>query len=448
MDNFRGNILIVDDDKSNLQALKKILLQELYFVYCAENSAVALKLYKKHRPDLVISDMRMPGMNGLDLLKTLRSINVHVPVIILTAFGTVSDAVEAMKLGAVDFLTKPIDRKSLVETVQKSINHQYPISSNSDLMRAEQKDLIIGNSPGVVELRRTIHMVASTKISVLIVGESGTGKELVARAIHHKSALKGKMISINCAAIPENLLESELFGYEKGAFTGAHASKLGLFELADQGTFFLDEITELSPNLQSKLLRVLEDGSYFRLGSTKAKKIEVRVIAATNSNINKKIQEGAFREDLFYRLNVIHLSLTPLRERGIDIQTLAQHYLDSAAKKYAKKVFRFTEAAMEKIKQYHWPGNVRELVNVVERAVVLSDEIEVDVPHLRLPLAENEHSDSQEIRIPLGTSLKEAESELIDKTLKAMGGNKTLAAKVLGVNLRTIYRKIQPSKEL
>ena len=447
MNNFRGNVLIVDDDSSNLLALKKILLQELYFVYCAENPTKAIKLYKEHRPDLVISDMRMPEMSGLDLLKALRAINVRLPIIILTAFGTVSDAVEAMKLGAVDFLTKPIDRKSVLNTVQKSINHQYPVPSDSDEIKTEHKELIIGNSKEVVELRRTIHMIAPTKVSVLIEGESGTGKELVARAIHHKSALKGKMISINCAAIPESLLESELFGYEKGAFTGANTSKFGLFELADQGTLFLDEITELSLNLQSKLLRVLEDGSYFRLGSIKSKKIEVRVITATNSNINKKIEEGLFREDLFYRLNVIRLSLTPLRDRGQDLDILAQYYLDNAAKRYTKKVFRFTDSAMERMKKYHWPGNVRELVNVVERAVVLSSETEVDVPHIRLPQSKEIQSDQQEILIPLGTSLKEAESKLIHKTLKAMGGNKSLAAKVLGVNLRTIYRKLPTSKE-
>ena len=258
------------------------------------------------------------------------------------------------------------------------------------------------------------------------------------------------MVNINCAAIPENLLESELFGYERGAFTGANSSKLGLFELANHGTLFLDEITELSLNLQSKLLRILEDGTYFRLGSTEPKHIKVRVITATNANIMEKVKEGSFREDLFYRLNVVNLSLIPLRDREDDLELLAQYYLDRAARKYSKRIFSFTAEALDRMKAYHWPGNIRELVNTIERAVVLSSSTKIDVSHLNLPLEGKRgetHSTlgTQEIRIPLGTSLKEIESQLIAGTLKAMDGNKSLAAKVLGVNPRTIYRKLQQS---
>jgi len=451
---FRARILLVDDDLSNLLVLQKILEQEAYQVISARSASDALQLFRKQGADIVLSDLRMPGMSGLELLRAIRLISQDVPVVILTAFGTVDDAVEAMKLGAVDFLSKPIKRANVLKLIQDCLGRvrrnrkvQPPLST---------KQLMLGQSIEIQEIRRTIRMLAPTTASVFIHGESGTGKEIVAKLIHQESGRAGNMVSINCGAIPETLLESELFGYERGAFTGATTSKRGLFEAADKGTLFLDEIGEMPLSLQVKLLRILEDGTFLRLGSIQAKKVDVRIIAATNANIKEKISENKFREDLFFRLNVVNIHLPNLKDRKTDISLLATHFLEDASLHYGKEGIIFDSDALALLTQYSWPGNIRELKNVIERTVVMNGTGVITAVELNLPIPlPSEHKKSirteEEVKIAfqkqlvfsIGTPLHEVEREMIQKTLEATGGDKNLAAKLLGVNLRTIYRKIQ-----
>ena len=441
MHSFRASVLVVDDDSGNSTALKRILEQEAYSVTTAPGAVEALNAYRTNGADIVITDLRMPGMSGLDLLRALRKIDPGLPIVLLTAFGTVDDAVEAMKLGAVDFLAKPITRATVLRVLQDCLARVQPRTVAAD-------DLLLGRSPAMVQLKRTIRMVAPTRASVVIQGESGTGKEVVAESLHRESGLPGKLVSINCAAIPDSLLESELFGYERGAFTGAVGSKRGLFEAADKGTLFLDEIGEMPTGLQAKFLRVLENGVFLRVGSVEPRRAEVRVVAATNADMETLVGDGSFREDLWFRLNVIHLALPPLRERGDDILELARYYLRLAGARHGREAMRFSESATIAMLGYRWPGNVRELVNAVERAVVLSAGEEIDAAALRLPATDRTGEAARagtlpgELRFPLGTSLREIEDEAIRLTLAAMGGDKALAAKVLGINLRTIYRKL------
>lgn len=442
MHSFRARVLIVDDEESNTTALRRILEQEAYAVIPARNGREALNAYRARGADIVITDVRMPEMSGFALLKALRKLEPNLPIVLLTAFGTVDDAVEAMKLGAVDFLAKPITRARVLRALQDCLARVRPERA------APAEDLLIGHCAAMVELKRTIRMVGPTRASVVIQGESGTGKEVVAESLHRESGLSGKLVSINCAAIPEALLESELFGYERGAFTGAVGAKRGLFEAADRGTLFLDEIGEMPVGLQAKFLRVLENGTYLRVGGVEPRKAEVRVIAATNADLAKRVQAGGFREDLWFRLNVIQLALPPLRDRGEDVIELALHCLRRAGAKYGRAELRFSPAALAAMRAHSWPGNVRELVNAVERAVVLTTADEIDAGDLRLPSGEARTREGRaaltgELTFPLGTSLQEIEAEVIRKTLAAMDGDKALAAKVLGINLRTIYRKLQ-----
>lgn len=445
---FRARVLLVDDDLSNLLVLQKILEQEAYSVITARSAADALQFFRKQGADIILSDLRMPGMSGLELLKAVRLISQNVPVLILTAFGTVDDAVEAMKLGAVDFIAKPIKRASVLRVMQDALAKNESSQSGTLKMR-ESKDhsqqLFLGLSPVMQEIRRSIKMLAPTGASIFIEGESGTGKEVVAKLIHQESGRSGQMVSINCGAIPEGLLESELFGYERGAFTGASTSKKGLFEVADKGTLFLDEIGEMPASLQVKLLRVLEDGCFHQLGSTQTKKVDVRVIAATNAKVQEKILAGTFREDLFFRLNVVHLELPPLRERGNDIKVLAEQFLENSSQQYKKQDIKFSPDAISAILQYGWPGNIRELKNNIERAVVLDSTGLITVTDLKLPLKGGERISERpsELVFTVGTSLREVEKIMIQKTLESTKGDKNLAAKLLGINLRTIYRKIQ-----
>lgn len=448
---YRARILLVDDDISNLIILQKILEQEAYQVTTSKSAGEALQVFRKQGADIVLSDLRMPGMSGLELLRAIRNLSSDIPVVILTAFGTVDDAVEAMKLGAVDFLSKPIKRANVLRVVQDSLIRIPSQDKKSSDPMGTTRYQMMGQSSEIQEIRRTVRMLAPTNAAVFLQGESGTGKEIVARLIHSESGRSGQLVSVNCGAIPETLLESELFGYEKGAFTGAQLSKKGLFETADKGTLFLDEIGEMPLALQVKLLRVLEDGIFLRLGSTQPKKVDVRIIAATNANIKKKIEEGAFRDDLFFRLNVVNITIPNLRDRGSDVAFLAQYFLHESMKNYRKENLQFTPAALETIKSYSWPGNVRELKNVIERSVVLNSSGVIDTLDLKLPIL---NSDKKEITdtagfakkdfvFSIGTPLREIEREMIQRTLEATGGDKTLAAKLLGINLRTIYRKIQ-----
>jgi DNA-binding NtrC family response regulator len=430
---------VVDDEESNLLAMDKILTQEAYQVVTAKQAATALTLFRKQAYDLVLTDLRMPGVSGLELLRTIRKENSSVPVVVLTAYGTVADAVEAMKLGAVDFLAKPLRREIILKCVQDSLNRRV---SESD---GRAKLHFVGNSPAVSQIKRTIRMLARTNASVLIEGESGTGKEVVAKTIHQESAREGRMISVNCGAIPESLLESELFGYEKGAFTGAIAAKPGIFEAADQGTLFLDEIGDMPAALQVKLLRLLQDGTFYRLGSTEAKRADVRIVAATNSDLKKKIADGKFREDLYYRLNVVSLQVPPLRERREDIPALAEHFLVAAKESYGKGDAYFSVEAIQAISAHDWPGNIRELKNLVERTLVMLDGVEIQPADLGLglPIALAAHGmDALALTFPLGTPLKEMEMEAIRRTLAFTNGDKAKAAEMLGINQRTIYRKL------
>ncbi len=435
---YKAKILIVDDEMSNLMALRKVLEQENYKVAIAQSADHGLQYFVSEGADIIFTDMRMPGKSGLDLLRAVRKKSTTVPVVILTAFGTIDNAVSAMKLGAVDFLAKPLTRKSILKAVE---NCYQQVQAKRNPPR--QEEILLGNCQEIINLKRTIRMVAPTQASVVIEGESGTGKELVAKILHQESSMKKPMVSINCAAIPENLLESELFGYERGAFTGANQSKPGLFELAHNSTLFFDEIGEMPLKLQTKLLRVLEDGAFFRLGSVEPCQTKVRIVAATNANIQALIAQNAFRKDLWYRLNVICLTIPPLRDRGNDVLFLADHFLKRTAKKYKRTDIHFSVDAIKVIKSYHWPGNIRELSNAVERSVVMTSGNSIEVPVLRILQSTNSSYLNEPLTIPMGTSLKSIESTVIHKTLEAMDGDKNRTAKALGVNLRTIYRKLQ-----
>lgn len=439
MDQYRAKILLVDDEDSNLIPMKKILEQEAYQVATAKQASAALALFKKQPFHLVLTDLRMPGVSGLELLRALRK-ESGVPVIVLTAYGTVNDAVEAMKLGAVDFLAKPLRRDALLRCVQDALSRGVSEPSGG-------KFSFLGTSTAIAQIKRSIRMLARTNASVLIEGESGTGKEVVAKTIHLESGREGRLISMNCGAIPESLLESELFGFERGAFTGAGQAKPGLFEMADKGTLFLDEIGDMPLALQVKLLRVLQDGSFFRLGATEPRKVDVRIVAATNADLKKKIAEGTFREDLFYRLNVVSLRVPTLRERPEDIQVLAQHFLETAMEAHGKKGVQFSPAALTSLQCYAWPGNVRELKNLVERTLVMLDGEVIEPEDLGLSRPRNETPEKLEsgipmLQFPLGTKLEVMELEAIRRTLEFTGGDKAKAAELLGINQRTIYRKL------
>ncbi len=446
MDAYRATILVIDDEESNLLAMKKILEQEAYQVVTARQAAMALTLFRRQAFDLVLTDLRMPGVSGLELLRTLHKENSSVPVVMLTAYGTVNDAVEAMKHGAVDFLSKPLRRETILKCVQDTL------ARTGSVQEQRAKLQFLGNSAAILQIKRTIRMLARTTASVLIEGESGTGKEIVAKTIHAESARSGRLVSVNCGAIPEPLLESELFGYERGAFTGAVGAKLGLFELADKGTLFLDEVGEMPLSLQVKLLRVLQDGNFFRLGGTEQKKVDVRIVAATNLELKKRILEGKFREDLYYRLNVVSLVVPPLRERGEDISLLADYFLEQAKEHYRRKGVSFSPEARLAIEAYSWPGNVRELRNSIERTVVILDGDLIQPKDLGLAepaslsapsaLASEPLPIQEELRFPMGTTLHEIELEVIRKTLAFTGGDKAKAAEILGINQRTIYRKL------
>lgn len=447
MEGFRARILIVDDQETNLLGMQKVLEQEAYQVVSAKQAAQALLLFKRQPFDLVLTDLRMPGVSGLELLRSIRKESA-VPVVVLTAYGTVDDAVEAMKLGAVDFLSKPVRRETLLRCVQDSLSRKITEPEAG-------KVNFYGNSPVILQIKKTIRMLARTNASVLIEGESGTGKEIVAKTIHLESAREGKLVSINCGAIPENLLESELFGFEKGAFTGANAPKAGLFEIANKGTLFLDEIGDMSPSLQVKLLRVLQDGSFFRLGGTESRKAEARIVAATNADLKRKIADGSFREDLYYRLNVISIQVPPLRERVEDIPGLAQYFLDQAKVAYERREVTFSKEALEALQKQPWPGNIRELKNLIERTLVMLDGSVIMPENLGLISSPSPtaviHPEMQAIKIPeqpgilqfpIGTKLRDIELEAIRKALEYTGGDKAKAAELLGINQRTIYRKL------
>lgn len=443
----KPRILLIDDDKAALDGLVKILAHDGYPVAGALSGYEALNLFSKKTFDIVVTDMKLPGMGGLSLIHELRKKDEAVAIVVITAYSSVKTAVEAIKCGADDYLTKPVNIEELELVLEKLWERQQLIAQNR-LLKEKLKDKyksseLVGSTPQMHCIFKMIEDVAPSTASILILGETGTGKELVANAIHYQSdRTSTPFVALHCAALSEGVLESELFGHERGAFTGAVQLRKGRFEMADGGTLFLDEVGEMSLKVQVKLLRVLEKGEFERVGGEKTIKVDVRLIAATNRDLEKEVSEGRFREDLFYRLNVITIHLPPLRERKEDISLLSHFFIMKYAKKYKKEIMEFTPEAMDVLCAYHWPGNVRELENVIERAVVLCKKGTIPVDYLPkniVPIKE----DRAIIKIPLGTSLKEAEKEIIQRTLLMTRSSKKEAAKILGISTRKIEYKVK-----
>ncbi|MBI4537420.1 MAG: sigma-54-dependent Fis family transcriptional regulator [candidate division NC10 bacterium] len=445
------HVLVVDDDQAIREALSRTLERMGFTVLVAEDGQAGLDRLREGAVHILLADLMMPKLSGQELLKAAKTVAPDVEVILITGHGTVEDAVDAMKEGAYDFITKPFKRVQLERTIRRAAEKQALVLQNRRLQEqldtAQGLGRIIGTSPAMLRTLELVRQVAPSTASVLIQGESGTGKELIADAIHHGSPRRERAcVKVNCAALPETLLESELFGHERGAFTGAVGRREGRFELADGGTLFMDEVGELTPAMQAKLLRVLQAGEFERVGGTKTLKVDVRVVAATNADLAARVQEKRFREDLFYRLNVITIQLPPLRERREDIPLLAQHFLRRYAARNEKAIGGFTEEALDGLQTYAWPGNVRELENVVERAVVLCRSDLITPGDLPEALAGTSEA-GRHLVISIGTPLEEVEDRLIGETLRYTKGDKTLAAKLLGIATRTIYRRIKGDAE-
>ena len=455
------HIMVVDDKRGSREALQKMIAKEGYQVSIAHDTETALEIFGREAAHLVITDLRMPGRDGISLLKEVKRMSSETEVILISGHGTVETAVEAMREGAYDFITKPLERVVVLKAISKAREKQDLTRENAGL-RAQLRSLsdasgFIGNSAAVREVKELIRQVAPTSANVLILGESGTGKEIVANAIHRSSERAGRpFIKVNCAALPETLLESELFGYERGAFTGAVSRKEGRFFLADEGMLFLDEIGDMPMALQAKILRVLQEGEFERLGGNETLKVDVRIVAASNQDLTEAIAERCFREDLYYRLNVIGIHLVPLRERRGDIPLLVEHFLERFSAKNNQPVNVFSRAAVEAMSNYDWPGNIRELENSVERAVVLGRGEVLTLADLPAGVAGESREDdelpveagSTVISIPVGTPLAEVERRVILETLRSTGGDKSAAARRLGIATRTIYRKLDQAEQL
>jgi two-component system response regulator HydG len=447
-----ATLLIADDDPGVRQSLERTLTREGYRVILASDGNAALERLQAGGVDLVLTDLKMPGLSGIELLRAVKAIASEVDVILLTAFGTVEEAVKAMKEGAYDFLTKPFQRAQLLRLIRQALERRDLIQQNRALQQRLddllQQGAVIGSSPAFRRMMTLLEQVAGSSATVLVQGESGTGKELVARTIHARSVRsRGPFVAVNCAALPETLLESELFGYEKGAFTGAAGRKEGRFELADGGTLFLDEVSDLSAVTQPKILRVLQEGEFERLGGTKTLRVDVRIVAATNQSLAQMVREKRFREDLYYRLNVITMTVPPLRERSEDIRVLAQHFLRVYAAKNNRRLEGFTDDAIRRLEAYAWPGNVRELENVIERGVVLTPGALMDMTDLPPEIAGATPLPEGVLSIRIGTPLAEVEARLLEETLRATKGNKTLTAKLLGIDPTTVLRKLKRQDE-
>ncbi len=444
-------MLIVDDEENIRETLALLLKRRGYSVHTAPSSEEALRVVGSGlMPDLVITDLRLPGISGIDLLKLLRKTVSHSEVIVITAYGTVDEAVEAMKEGAYDFITKPIKPVLLMSTVEKALEHHSLRIENERLRRMLEEGSVphmVGRSPVFHNTLQLMKQVAPSEATVLILGESGTGKELAARAIHRMSSrASGPFVAVNCAALPESIIEAELFGHEKGAFTGAEKSRTGRIRQAHGGTLFLDEIGDLSPQVQVKLLRFLQEGEIEPVGSDVPVQVDVRVIAATNRPLKELVDTGRFRADLYYRLNVISVHMPPLRERMEDVPLLATHFLEKYARKNRRDIRGITPEAMELLTTYPWPGNVRELENAMERAVVLATG-DLITPR-ELPSEITGTTDFvPAITVPLGTPLEEIKQRLIHETLKITDGDKRAAAKILGIAVRTIYRRLSEDED-
>ena len=443
----KQRILIVDDEPSARSGLAELVSKWNFRTDSAENGEKALALIPELDPAVVITDLSMPVMDGMTLLKKIKEDYPEISVIMLTAQATIDSAVEAMKVGAYDYLEKPPDFTRLRILLDKCLEREKTLKE-VQLLKSQLKQYgsfgdMAGNSPQMLEVYRLIEMVAPSTASVLITGESGTGKELVARNIHLRSKRsEGPFIAINCSAIPETLMESEIFGHEKGAFTGALERRLGCFELANGGTIFLDEIAEMPVGTQSKLLRVIEERTFRRLGSKTEIDVDVRIVAATNKQPLKAVEAGELRNDLYYRLNVFTISLPPLRDRLGDIPILTEALIQQLNKKHDKNVKGTTDRVLKMFSTHNWPGNVRELRNVVERSLIVCDKDLIEDKHLPV-LEQREVSPSaNSVAIPVGTTVAEAEKQLIYKTLEFTENNKTRAAEILGVSLKTLHNKL------
>ena len=449
--NNKSEILVVDDDSAHRTMLKTLLSGWQYDIIEADDGSTAIEKVRERPFDLVLMDVRMLKVSGLEALDEIKAFNPAIPVIIMTAYSSLETAVEAIKKGAYDYLTKPLDFDKLKITIKRAMEHIRLKEENRILKESLGKHFdrqnIIGQSPAMIKLLETVAQVASSEATVLINGESGTGKELIAGAIHFNSPRKdGPFVKINCAAITETLLESELFGHEKGAFTGAYKRKDGRFVQAHKGSLFLDEVSEMTLAMQVKLLRVLQEREITRVGGDGAVKVDVRVIGATNRNLINMIKEGSFREDLFYRLNVISLDIPPLRKRRDDIVLLVQHFLQDFAAKNRKQIKGFTPKAIDRLIRYDWPGNVRELMNAVERAVVLARTEHIDDEDLAIiqtPLGQTAENTPVLDDINYNITLEDMERTAVIKTLKTSDGNKSEAARRLGITRKTLHKKLK-----
>ncbi|MGA2148545.1 MAG: sigma-54 dependent transcriptional regulator [Bryobacteraceae bacterium] len=448
---MKKRILVVEDEEKLRRVIQLQLASAGYEVDLAGSAEEGIKIVD--RADLVLTDLKLPNMDGLEFLSRIRLQNAHVPVIMMTAFGSVETAVEAMKAGATDFLLKPFGYDHLQQVVAKALEVRALRDENrqlkAELGRRYEFDNIIGRSPGMQEIFETIERVAPTRATVLLAGESGVGKDLIARAIHFHSPRRDRpLVKINCTALPENLMESELFGYEKGAFTGANTSKPGKFEQADTGTVFLDEIGDVPAPIQVKLLRILQEREFERLGSNTTRHIDVRVIAATNQDLRAALEQGTFREDLYYRLNVVPINIPPLRDRKHDIPFLANHFIHKLAPDSGSRVESITEAGMEKLVAYHWPGNVRELENVIERGLVMCTGTTLDAADIRLESAPRPRANHDSHFLPEGLTLDQYEQEILKEALRRADGNKSQAARLLGLTRNALrYRLTQMGME-
>lgn len=444
---MKTRVLIADDEKDICKALEFVLKREGYDVVTVNSGEEAVERFKKEAFDVVLTDLKMGKLDGIGVLQQVHEISSDTPVIIMTAFASVESAVDAMKQGAVDYIVKPFHNEIIKLTIKKVLEQKRILLENKALKHQlnAQKSCpeFITQSAKMQEILQTITKVIPTKSSVLILGESGVGKGQLAEMIHCKSPRKDKaFISINCSAIPETLLESELFGYKKGAFTGAAADKEGLIVMANQGTLFLDEIGDMPVNLQAKILKVIETGEVYPLGDTKPKLVDIRLISATNVDIDKRIKEGKFREDLYWRLNVIEVTIPPLRERKEDIELLSRHFLHKFSLRHEKEVTNIDKDALTALLNYHWPGNVRELSNTIERAIVLA---ETDT--LTCTLLPQKILKGQSVGCPEGSTLKsylgDYEKNLLTQIYTANNKNKEATAKALGIDLATLYRKLK-----
>ncbi len=446
----RKKILIIDDNVSTLKVIKAILSEEGYVVFTASNAKDALSIVQTEKINVILLDLKMPDMDGLELYKKIAQIDKKVVVIIMTAYGTIESAVNAMKLGIEDYIQKPLNYEELKITVAK-IFEKINLKEELEILKGQLYgenvfENMIGKSRKMKEIFKKIINIAKVDSTVLITGESGTGKEMVAKAIHNLSNRReNKMISINLAAIPEGLQESELFGYEKGAFTGAYTKKPGKFEIADKGTIFLDEIGNINFTVQAKLLRVLEDKKIEPLGSNKSRIVDVRIISATNSDLMAEVSKGRFREDLYYRLNVISINLPPLRERKADIPLLAEFFLNEFCIKNNMEKKSLSDSAIELLLQYNWPGNIRELRNVIEEAAVVSNSEILTVEDLNINPQKNKGSTIfiGDLELSSNSSLIEIEKELIKNALIKTKGNQTQAAKLLKISRKVLLNKIK-----